>query len=262
MGPETMEGGCLNSHPKVPDKDRTSQRPSKVSTGHEELLQQWFKIVETYTVRSLTFEKDRLPAIAGIAKVVGSLTGYSYKAGLWDEDLIRGLAWSVRSFINGLEVSRSSDYVAPSWSWASIPSRVPLSGIGEEVVFPDNFEAAEDTTVLETRLEFLSDDPCLGVSAGLLKIRGRCHSLEPKDYAEDLPYFDFKSDLHCSRTEDGVNRLLLLLGKEYLHHVALVHVALILEETDVHGTYTRVGFWKEYWGQKLLNGTMKSLTII
>jgi hypothetical protein len=54
----------------------------------------------------------------------------------------------------------------------------------------------------------------------------------------------------------------LLLGKEYLHHVALVHVALILEETDVHGTYTRVGFWKEYWGQKLLNGTMKSLTII
>ena len=79
MGPETMEGGCLDSHPKVSDKDRTSQRPSKVITGHEELLQQWFRIVEAYTVRSLTFEKDRLPAIAGVAKVVGRLTGYSKK---------------------------------------------------------------------------------------------------------------------------------------------------------------------------------------
>jgi hypothetical protein len=90
MVPKTIDGGCLDSHPKGSDKDGTFQRPSKLSTGAtvEELLQQWFKIVEAYTVRSLTFEKDRLPAIAGIAKVIGCLTDYSSKAGLWDEDLI------------------------------------------------------------------------------------------------------------------------------------------------------------------------------
>jgi hypothetical protein len=127
MGPETMEGGCLDSHPKVSDKDRTSQRPSKAITGHEELLQQWFRIVEAYTVRSLTFEKDRLPAIAGIAKAFGRLTDYSYKAGLWDEDLIRGLAWFIEPVTNGYRRARCSDYVAPSWSWASLPSRVSLN---------------------------------------------------------------------------------------------------------------------------------------
>jgi hypothetical protein len=270
MGPEAMKGGCLDSHPKVSDKDRTSQRPSDLSTGAtvEELLQQWFKIVEAYTVRSLTFEKDRLPAIAGIAKVFGRLTGYSYKAGLWDEDLIRGLAWFIRPGSNTYRRARCSDYVAPSWTWASIPSRVSLNR-GDSVEVPEKFEAAEDTTVLETRLEYLSDDPYLGVSAGLLKIRGRCRSVDPKDYAEDIPYFDFTPDddldshLHRSRTEDRVNRLLLLLGKECLHHLALHYVALILEETDVRGTYKGVGFWKEgRWGQELLKGTIKSLTII
>jgi len=261
MGPETM-GGCLDSHPKVPDKDRAFQRPSKLSTGAtvEELLQQWFKILEAYTVRSLTFEKDRLPAIAGIAKVFGRLTDYSYKAGLWDEDLIRGLAWFIEPVTN--RRARCSDYVAPSWTWASIPSRVSLNS-GEYIGFPDYFETAEDTTVLETRLEYLSDDPYLGVSAGLLKIRGRCRSWEPKDYAGYIPYFDFGPDddldshLYRSWIDDG-DRLVLLLGKEFLHHFAL-----ILEETDVHGTYKRVGFWKEErWGQELFNGTIKTLTII
>jgi hypothetical protein len=263
LGPETLEGGCLDSHPKIPDKDRTSQRPSKLTTGFtvEELLQQWFKIVEAYTVRSLTFEKDRLPAIGGIAKVFGRLTDYSYKAGLWDEDLIRGLAWFIKPGSN--RRARCSDYVAPSWTWASIPSRVSLNS-GDYIGFPLNFEAAEDTTVLETRLEYLSDDPYLGVSAGLLKIRGRCHSLEPKDYAEYILYFDFTPDddwdayPHRSRIDDGVNRLLLLLGEDYLHQSAL-----ILEETDDYGTYKRVGFWRdERRGQDLFDGTIKTLTII
>lgn len=49
--------------------------------------------VEGYAEQQLTFEKDRLPAIAGLAKRVSELTGYTYKAGLCAEDLVRGLAW-------------------------------------------------------------------------------------------------------------------------------------------------------------------------
>jgi hypothetical protein len=181
---------------------------------------------------------------------------------LWDEDLIRGLAWFIKPGSN--RRARCSDYVAPSWTWASIPSRVSLNS-GDYIGFPENFKAAEDTTVLETRLEYLSNDPYLGVSAGPLKVRGRCHSLEPKDYAEYVLYFDFTPDHdldtypHRSRTDDGVNRLLLLLGEDYLHQPAL-----ILEETDVHGTYKRVGFWREErcWEQKVFNRTIETLTII
>ncbi len=163
MVPQTMDGGCLDSHPKVPDGDRKSNSPSRISPEItvQEVLHQWYQIIEAYTVRSLTFEKDRLPAIAGIAKVVGRLTCYSYKAGLWDEDLVRGLAWYINN--PGDERARCSDYVAPSWSWASIPSRV-LLGCLDEFQFPSFLEAAEDTKVLEAHLQYLSDDPYLGVS--------------------------------------------------------------------------------------------------
>jgi hypothetical protein len=239
MAPETMDGGCLDSHPKVPDKDRTSQRPSQLSTEAtvEELLQRWYNIVEAYAVRDLTFEKDRLPAIAGIAKVVGSLTGYSYKAGLWDEDLIRGLAWFIRTNVNQNRRARCSDYVAPSWSWASLPSRVRLDR-KDEIGFYSYLKAAEDTKVLETRLEYLSGDWYLGVSSGLLKMRGRCCSSQPKDYEYGPTFFldcthdDLDGHLHCKSTDDGVNWLLLLLGRD-----EQIPIALILEETDLHGTY-------------------------
>jgi hypothetical protein len=257
MGPGTVERGSLYSYPKAPDKDRTSQRPSKLSTGatDEELLQQWFQIVEAYTIRSLTFEKDRLPAIAGIAKVFGRLTDYSYKAGLWDEDLIRGLAWFIEPVTN--RRARCSDYVAPSWTWASIPSRVSLNS-RDYIGWPENFEAAEDTKVLETRLEYLSDDPYLGVSAGLLKIRGRCRSMEPEDYDYAASESHFDCHLDHSRTDDGVNWLLLLLGGDYVQQSAL-----ILEETDVHGTYKRVGLWSEArWEQEYFDWTINTLTII
>jgi hypothetical protein len=93
--------------------------------------------------------------------------------------------------------------------------------------------------------------------------------LEPKDYANDIPYFDFSpyddldSHLRRSRTDDGVNRLLLLLGKGRLHNYTLHHFALILEETDVHGTYKRVGLWcKARSEQEYIDWTIKSLTII
>lgn len=266
MAPETMNEGCLDSYSKVPNNDRTSQRPSKFTPKItvEEVLQQWFKIVEAFTVRSLTFETDRLPALAGVAKVVGRLTDYSYKAGLWDEDLIRGLAWSInKPSTDGYRRARCSDYVAPSWSWASIPSRVRLVG-GDEVKFPLYFEAAQDTTVLETHLEYFSDDPYLGVSSGLLKIRGRCRSLEPKDFGASSPQFgwslddDLHSHLYRKSTDDGVNRLFLHLGKEGGYHIAL-----ILKETDLHGTYKRIGRWVATCETEILkNWTIKTLTII
>jgi hypothetical protein len=266
MVPETMDRGCLDSHPEVLDKDRLKL---STETTVEEVLRQWFKILEAYTLRSLTFEKDRLPAIAGVAKVFGRLTGYSYKAGLWDEDLIRGLAWSIHYDDGGHKYkyrqpgrTRCSAYVAPSWTWASIQSRLSLEN-GDEIKFESYFKAAEDITVLETRLEYLSDDTYLGVLSGLLKICGRCRPWKSKNDA-GVPYFDCNSNdelnshLHRCSTDDGANLLFLLLGK-----VEMFYFALILEETDLHGTYKRIGLWRVWhWDILFKDWTIKTLTII
>lgn len=80
----------------------------------------WYDWMELYTSRYLTRETDRLPAVAGMASYVASLSGMKYKAGLWEEDIIRGLMWRRGSSGHANRVPGG----APTWSWASITGPV------------------------------------------------------------------------------------------------------------------------------------------
>ncbi|KAH7252727.1 heterokaryon incompatibility protein-domain-containing protein, partial [Fusarium tricinctum] len=89
----------------------------------------WRKIVTRYSRRNLTFDADKLPALGGIAarfaaESIGE-NGSSdlsdcYLAGLWRDDLIRGLCW--RSELPDLSSAGISQ--APTWSWASTRSSI------------------------------------------------------------------------------------------------------------------------------------------
>ena len=82
---------------------------------HQRVLRWWYEVVQDYTIRKLTYEKDRFPALEGLAREFSERTGYRYLSGIWKEDYLRGLLWRTRS---GL----ASDENVPSWSWAaSIP---------------------------------------------------------------------------------------------------------------------------------------------
>lgn len=70
----------------------------------------------------MTRASDRCLAIAGIADEIQSLSGSSYVAGLWRQNLETALLW--RAMVDpGLRDSndrmRSTTYTAPSWSWLS-----------------------------------------------------------------------------------------------------------------------------------------------
>jgi hypothetical protein len=82
----------------------------------------WYRLVEEFTVRHLTYLSDRLPALSGLAVQVSQLPlsqsngkALHYCAGIWGEDLLNGLLW------NGFYKPRSwpKEYLAPSWSWAA-----------------------------------------------------------------------------------------------------------------------------------------------
>ncbi|PVI02269.1 HET-domain-containing protein, partial [Periconia macrospinosa] len=77
----------------------------------------WYRIVEDFTSRNLTYEEDRLPAIAGIAKRFGETANDSYHAGLWRRDMVLGLLWHATG---GSPIITNKSARAPSWSWASI----------------------------------------------------------------------------------------------------------------------------------------------
>jgi hypothetical protein len=93
-------------------------------------LEGWHALVRQYGQRSLTYKLDFLPALSGIATRRQKLGAGPYLAGLWKQDLLRELLWSVGSWTQDIvsRLVRSQPYRAPTWSWASIHN--PISGGG------------------------------------------------------------------------------------------------------------------------------------
>ncbi|KAL5327809.1 hypothetical protein ACEPPN_005514 [Leptodophora sp. 'Broadleaf-Isolate-01'] len=71
-----------------------------------------------YSRKDVTFEKDKLFAISGLANLFGHQMGTEYFAGPWKIALISDLLWEVNA--NKYARDRPLTYRAPSWSWASV----------------------------------------------------------------------------------------------------------------------------------------------
>jgi hypothetical protein len=98
------------------------------------LFVSWYAIVHQYSALKLTFPKDRLAAIGGIAAELQRKTSVRYLAGLWyHERLPSLLQWRVVSPLCELQ-PRPRETRAPSWSWVGIDDEVVIqqSNIGVE----------------------------------------------------------------------------------------------------------------------------------
>ncbi|KUJ24682.1 HET-domain-containing protein [Mollisia scopiformis] len=78
----------------------------------------WYIIVVEYTRCYLTKPTDKLPALSGLAAIFQANTGYSYMAGLWQEDFRDGLLWYVDYTQNQVRHT-GTENPGPSWSWVS-----------------------------------------------------------------------------------------------------------------------------------------------
>ena len=88
--------------------------------GGEKSYAFWYRMMEDYSHRKLSFEKDKQPALAGIVEVFEKHINDTPLSGLWREDLVNGLLW--RAHEPGERVSSSG--VVPSWSWTSVSGPV------------------------------------------------------------------------------------------------------------------------------------------
>ncbi|KAM7187546.1 Heterokaryon incompatibility protein (HET) domain containing protein [Naviculisporaceae sp. PSN 640] len=99
---------------------------------NSDILDFWYKTIEQYSTCELTFpDKDRIKAVAGMAKEVGrvladragevvmhdGLHHETYLAGLWLRDIHHGLLWEEDALAPRWSVAVAE---APSWSWASL----------------------------------------------------------------------------------------------------------------------------------------------
>ncbi|KAL2694758.1 hypothetical protein Neosp_001345 [[Neocosmospora] mangrovei] len=103
--------------------DRNPGRNDQWGVFPDSLFLTWRVLVEEYSKRSLTKPTDKLVAFAGIAKLFQENTGDEYCAGLWRSRFIETLNWRVTT-----PGPAAVDYLAPSWSWASVQSPIEIEG--------------------------------------------------------------------------------------------------------------------------------------
>jgi hypothetical protein len=92
-------------------------------SGDEEdylsFLRTWWSLVSLYSVRRLSYESDKLLALNGIAAVAQRWVRVRNTWGLWMDFLQWELLWYVDRD-SPARSQRTSRWLAPSWSWASV----------------------------------------------------------------------------------------------------------------------------------------------
>lgn len=112
---------CLESRGNELEKRFLYNRPIRRADPIH--LLEWAIIVSHFTSRHITMEKDRLPALAGLAEWYQLQN--TYLAGLWLETLPRSLLWE-RCSRDPMRIPL--EYRAPTWSWAALEGEVWFPG--------------------------------------------------------------------------------------------------------------------------------------
>ena len=131
----------------------------------------WYKMIENYSKRSLTFNDDKLPAIAGLVPRIRSSNLDIYLHGLWQLDLPRGIAWRWDEWSS--ERTPKSCARAPSWSWASTDGSITWGSL-ETRNFTDigndrNFELLAVESTQGNTTDVHKPTTCLKIKGSLMK---------------------------------------------------------------------------------------------
>ncbi|TGO37551.1 hypothetical protein BHYA_0094g00130 [Botrytis hyacinthi] len=222
-------------------------------------LPSWYSIVNDYATRHISVQNDLLVGISAIAKVMAKemeQPSDAYKAGLWEHDFHEGLLWR-RPHECDRPLIRHAEYIAPSWSWASISaSDIPTRRIYENKVTGDAI-CLKDAKILEIIIENENDDHFGIVRGGYVKLSGPtleiCRHLIPSIFwdcpenAEDatsctleLVYDEYVSEDSLPRIicVDSHPKVLLVIISTFPRNF---RNALILQNTGSLDVYERVG---------------------
>jgi len=91
--------------------------------GMEISQSQWWTIVQAYSGCALSFSKDKLVAISGMARKASEDMNCKYLAGMWRKDLEHQLLWKVTEAMLAI---RKDGTRGPSWSWTSVDGAVEI----------------------------------------------------------------------------------------------------------------------------------------
>jgi len=118
------EDGCIDydwTNESCSRDDTTDIHPFKKPIN--DATADWQRLVAAYSQLSITYVKDKLPALAAIVtRTMQSRPDDEYIAGMWKKTILRDILWSCGSLFRS-SLPRHKTKV-PTWSWASTPGPV------------------------------------------------------------------------------------------------------------------------------------------
>jgi hypothetical protein len=201
----------------------------------------WCWMVERYSRCKLTIAEDKLPAISGLAHIIQAETGDEYVAGMWHKGLEMQLCWSTP---NGRKRRKTTSYIAPTWSWASVDDAV-LFMDDDFYGIPNNIDVFGN--VLDIQLQPAGTDPLGQVASANLRLgcvfllRVTFHSDErwfmtvANELVPCVVYLDEGGSIHQATVVPMFN----------IHTSGMETWGLILEPTNQKkGQYRRLGVFR------------------
>lgn len=142
-------------------------------------LTAFYNCVSVFTARKLTKRSDKLPAFSGLASAFQTLELGAYLAGLWEKDLAYGLNWRARHQEPDEGQPDSVEYIAPSWSWASLAVHCKVRDVRNYLTRGSKWEADFEhfnhtvkPQLLSHHIDLATSDPYGRISAASITLRG------------------------------------------------------------------------------------------
>lgn len=205
-------------------------------------VKNWDSIILAYSTCNLTYDRDKLVAISGLAQLVHSDSKVRYVAGMWMDRFIVQLCWRVESSMSS---DRYEEYIAPSWSWASIP---PTRGGVSMPCYNENFEG-ENIAVEDLKMEYVTKSPFGAISAATLRVsceflwRATVSPSPEKGFIVRIAGEVFACVIwpdYEAILEEGTLDVILMSAYFNFHW----HVGLMLRPVGVAGTFERIGMFR------------------
>ncbi|KAI0182284.1 heterokaryon incompatibility protein-domain-containing protein [Xylaria flabelliformis] len=207
----------------------------------------WRRMVGFYSSLALTNATDKLLAIGALAEyVMAARQGESYLAGLWSRSLHADLLWRSTSPGSG----RPDDWIAPTWSWASVRSAVRFESDIEGPV-----TAIAD--VVDVSCSYVDDNPFgLAERGGQMVLKSRVlpcqlrkavgrremeYFIDHPDLGLNIQVYRDSEDRSTTADETRVSVHLLQVAETCQYPVALC-IALQRVATDDDGVLHRWGY--------------------
>lgn len=189
------ESGCSDQDFAGERVDHKTYPPIPYPKSVTNLRQLWYLTVQDYSRLQLTFEKDKLPALAALAEhMQGLRVGDRYLAGIWEKTLLLDLLWFVPSHPQS---GRPEALRAPTWSWPSARSEVMWDERTGFVLSSIKLKDVRCIPVRPTHIGDLSEAKLTSETPLIKAIVDRDYSLSfdtSQDFLDDTEIYHLRKD--------------------------------------------------------------------